>query len=74
MLKFKAIVLMRTLDAKFERQPNELVIASNPSFEDVELMDDDVFFNVLTADTVLKRKRDGISWRGPKEKSDTLLP
>lgn len=55
------------------RQPKELVITSDPSFGEVELGNDDVLFNVLTLDTVLKRKADGIPWRGPKEKSDALL-
>lgn len=52
---------MRTLDAKLERQPKELVIASDPSFGDVDLINDDVLFNVLTWDRALKRKEDGIS-------------
>lgn len=60
-------------DPPLPRQPRELLIASNSTFGDVELINDDVLFNVLTANTVLKRKVDGIPWRGSKEKSDNLL-
>lgn len=51
---------VRSLDANLEKQPKELVIASDPTFEDVELINVNVLFNVLTAGTVLKRKGDGI--------------
>lgn len=66
-------MLVRSLDDKLERQPKDLFIASDPSFGDVDLANDDVMFNVLTSETVHKRKEDGILWRGPKEKSDSLL-
>lgn len=72
-LKFKAIVLVRSLDAKIERQPKESVIASDHSFGDVERGNDDVVSNVLTLDKVLKGREDGIPWRGPKDKCDALL-
>lgn len=55
------------------RQPKDLVIASDPFFGDVDLVNDDVLFNVVTAETMLRRKEDGNPWRGPKEKSESLL-
>jgi hypothetical protein len=55
------------------RQPKEFVISSSDEFEDVDLASDDVLFNIVTADTALKRK-DGVQfWRGPKEKAVSLL-
>ena len=55
------------------RQPKEFVISSSDEFEDVDLARDDVLFNIVTADTALKRKDDDTFWRGPKEKAVSLL-
>ena len=63
---------MRSLDIKIPRQPKELNLGSIPEFESVDLVKDDVVFNVITSETAMK-KADGRSWRGPKEKSDSLL-
>jgi hypothetical protein len=55
------------------RQSKELVIFSTDEFEDVDITRDDVFFNIVTADTALKRKDGKTFWRGPKEKTMSLL-
>ena len=70
--KFKAIVLVRSFSTPLVRQPKEFVISSSVEFEDVDLSNDDVLFNIVTADISLKRK-DGEFWRGPKEKTMSLL-
>ena len=57
----------------FVRQPKELVISSSDEFEDVDLARDDVLFNIVTADTALKRNDGDTFWRGPKEKAVSLL-
>lgn len=49
------------------------MIASDPFYGDVDLVNDDVLFNVVTTETMMKRKEDGKPWRGAKEKSDSLL-
>lgn len=71
-LKSRVIVLVRSLPQSIKRQPEELVYASIPEFGNVDLVRDDVVFNVITSETAMK-KSDGRSWRGPKEKSDSLL-
>jgi hypothetical protein len=72
-LKFKAIVLVRSFSTPLVRQPKELVISSTDEFEDVDLARDDVLFNIVTADTALKRNDGDTFWRGPKEKAVPLL-
>jgi hypothetical protein len=72
-LKFKAIVLVRSFSTPLGRQPKEFVISSTDEFEDVDLASDDVLFNIVTADTALKRKDGDKFWRGPKEKAVSLL-
>lgn len=72
-LKSRVIVLVRSLPQSIKRQPEELVFASTSEFGNVDLVRDDVVFNVITSETALKRKGDGTPWRGPKEKSDSLL-
>ena len=56
-LKFKAIVLVWSFtpfSTPLARQPKELVISSSDKFEDVDLANDDVFFNIVTVDSTLK--------------------
>jgi hypothetical protein len=72
-LKFKAIVLVRSFSTPLVRQPKELVISSSDEFENVDLARDDVLFNIVTADTALKRNDGDTFWRGPKEKAVSLL-
>jgi len=72
-LKFKALVLVRSFSTPLVRQPKEFVISSSDGFEDVDLASDDVIFNIVTADTALKRKDGDNFWRGPKEKAVSLL-
>jgi len=72
-LKFKAVMLVRSFDLSVARQPKELVISSGPEFADVDLANDDVLFNVVTSESALKRRADNTFWRGPKEKSVSLL-
>jgi hypothetical protein len=72
-LKFKAMVLIRSFSVPLVRQPKEFVIFSSDKFEDVDLSSDDVLFNIVTADTALKRNDCDKFWRGPKEKAVSLL-
>ena len=72
-LKFKAIVLIRSFSTPFSRPPKEFVISSSDEFEDVNLARDDVFFNIVTSNTALKRNNGDTFWRGPKEKAMSLL-
>ena len=72
-LKFKAIVLVRSFSTPLVRQPKQLIISSSDEFEDVDLARDDVLFNIVTADTALKRNGGDTFWRGPKEKAVSLL-
>ena len=72
-LKFKAIVLVRSFSTPLVTQPKELVICSSDEFEDVDLARDDVLFNIVTVDIVLKRNDGDKFWRGPKEKAVSLL-
>ena len=72
-LKFKAMVLVRSFSTPLVRQPKEFVISSSDEFGDVDLASDDVLFNIVTADTALKRNDGDTFWRGPKEKAVSLL-
>jgi hypothetical protein len=72
-LKFKAIVLVRSFSTPLVRQPKEFVISPSEEFQDVDLASDDVLFNIVTADTALKRNDGDKFWRGPKEKAVSLL-
>ncbi len=49
------------------------MVASDPFYGNVDLVNDDVLFNVVTTETMMNRKEDGKPWRGAKEKSDSLL-
>jgi hypothetical protein len=64
-LKFKAIMLVQCFSTPLVRQPKEFVISSSGEFENIDLTSDDVFFNIITADTALKRKDGDKFWRGP---------
>ena len=72
-LKFKAIMLVQSFSTPLVRQPKEFVISSSDEFEDVDFSSDDVIFNIVTADTALKRKDNDKFWRGPKEKALSLI-
>jgi hypothetical protein len=72
-LKFKALLLVRSFASPIARQPQELVIAIDPSISEVDLATDDVLFNSITMTTQLCRKGDGKPWRGAKEKSEVLM-
>jgi hypothetical protein len=67
------MVLVRSFSTPLVRQPKELVISSSDEFEDVDLARDDVLFNIVTADTALKRNDGDKFWRDPKEKVVSLL-
>ena len=66
-------MLVRSFSTPLVRKPKELVIYSSDEFEDVDLARDDVLFNIVTADTALKRNNGNTFWRGPKEKAVSLL-
>jgi hypothetical protein len=51
----------------------DFVISSSDEFEDVDLASDDVLFNIVTAETALKRNDGDKFWRGPKEKAVSVL-
>ena len=72
-LKFKAIVLVRSFSTPLARPPKDFVISSSGEFKDVDLVRDDVLFNIVTADSALKRTDGDTFWRGPKEKAVSLL-
>ena len=72
-LKFKVIVFVRSFSTPLVRQPKKLVISSSDEFEDVDLSRDDVFFYIVTIDTALKHNDGEKFWRGPKEKTLSLL-
>ena len=72
-LKSRVIVLVRSLPISVKRQPKEFVYGAINEFQNVDLVKDDVVFNVITSETAIKKKDDGNLWRGPKEKSDSLL-
>lgn len=69
---FRATLLVRSLKLSL-RQPKTLVIRPDPCFGKVNLLKDDCIHNVVTEETALKVKKDGTMWRGPKEKSVSLL-
>ena len=66
-------MLARSFSTPLVRQPKAFVITSSNEFDDVDLASDDVLFNIVTAETALKRKDDDKLWRGPKEKAVSLL-
>ena len=68
-LNFKAIVLVWSFSTPLARPPKEFVISFSDEFEDVDFARDDVLFNIVTADTALKRNDGDTFWRGPKEKA-----
>jgi hypothetical protein len=74
-LKFKALLLVRSFasSSSIARQPQELVISSDPSIPMVDLSADDVIFNPITSVSQLRKLGDGKPWRGPKEKSEQLM-
>jgi hypothetical protein len=75
-LKFKALLLVRSFassSSSIARQPQELVISSDPSIPMVDLSADDVIFNPITYESQLRKLGDGKPWRGPKEKSEQLM-
>lgn len=72
-LKFKAILIVRSVPTSEARQPKNLTITPDPSVPQVDLACDDVLFNPVTSESQLIRKSDGSPWRGPKEKSDVLM-
>jgi hypothetical protein len=55
------------------RQPQELVISSDPSIPMVDLSVDDVIFNPITSESQLCKLGDSKPWRGPKEKFEQLM-
>ena len=66
-------MLVCSFSTPLVRRPKELVISSTDEFQDVDLARDDVLFNIVTADTALKRNDGDTFWRGPKEKAISLL-
>jgi hypothetical protein len=62
-------VLVRSFSTPLVR----LVIFCSDDFENVDLASDDVLFNIVTADTALKRKDGDKFCRGPKKKAVLLL-
>jgi hypothetical protein len=66
-------VLVRSFSTPLVRQPKQLVISSSDEFENVDLARDDVLFNIVTADTALKRNNGDTFWRGPKDKAVSVL-
>jgi hypothetical protein len=55
-LKFKALLLVRSFassSSSIARQPQELVISSDPSIPMVDLSADDVIFNPITSESQL---------------------
>ena len=66
-------MLVRSFSTSLVRQSKNFVNSSNHEFEDVDLARDDLLFNIVTADTALKRNDDDKFWRGPKEKAMSLL-
>ena len=72
-LKFKAIVLARSFSTPLVRQPKEFVISSSNKFHNVDLANDDVLFNIVTANTALKCKDSDTFWKGFMEKAVSML-
>ena len=71
-LQFKAMLLVRSFTS-LARQPQELIISSDPSIPMVDLAKDNVLFNSITKDNQLYNSANNIRWRGPKEKSKQLM-
>jgi hypothetical protein len=72
-LKFKAILLVRSLPNDIARQPTPLTMEQDPFIPDVDLSTDDVIFNLVDSNSQLCKASNGKPWRGPKQKSDLLL-
>jgi hypothetical protein len=75
-LKFKALLLVRSFvssPSSIARQPQELVISSDPSIPMVDLSANDIIFNPITIETQLRKLGDVKPWRGPKEKLEQLM-
>jgi hypothetical protein len=72
-LKFKVILIVRSVPTSEARQPKNLTITPDPSIPQMDLACDDVLFNPVTSESQLIRKSDGSPWRGLKEKSDVLM-
>jgi hypothetical protein len=72
---FKALFLVCSFASSFSigRQPQKLVISSNPSISIVDLSADDVIFNPITSKTQLCKLGDNKPWKVPKEKSEQPL-
>ena len=66
-------MLVCSFSTTLVRQPKDFIISTSDEFEDVDLASDDVLFNIVTADTARKRNDSDKFWRGPKEKSVSLL-
>lgn len=64
-LKFKAILLVRSLPNAIARQSTPLTIEQNPFISDVVLSTDDVIFNFVDLTSQLCKASDGKHWRGP---------
>ena len=71
-LQSKAILLVRSFSL-LTRQPQELIVTSDPLFPMVDLAKDDVLFNSVTVKNQLCKSSNGMPWRGPKEKSEQLM-
>ena len=71
-MQSKAILLVRSFTS-LTRQPQELIITSDPSIPMVDLAKDDVLFNSVTVKNQLCKSSNGMPWRGPKEKSKQLM-
>ena len=71
-MQSKAILLVRSFTS-LTRQPQELIITSDPSISMVDLAKDDVLFNSITVKNQLCKSSNGTPWRGPKEKSEQLM-
>jgi hypothetical protein len=75
-LQFKALLILLSFassSSSIARQPQELVISSDPSIPIVDLNANDIIFNPITTGTQLCKLGDGKPWRGPKEKSEQLM-
>ena len=75
-LKFKAFLFVHafaSFSSSIPRQPQELVISSNPLIPIVDLSANDVIFNPITTEIQLRKLGDDKPWRRPKEKSKQFM-
>ncbi len=72
-LKFKALVAVRELDERIDRQPLPLVIAHDLAIPSIDLENDDVLFSTVDETSQMCDPATSRPWRGPKQKSDALL-